>query len=161
MEAPPVEKEQEKSVQNNSFRRKLLQVQYEEEYLQALISIKEKYFFSNYRIMRVEGPDMKEAMQDDFRQWYMEHKRAHGVFPEFPSEEVWQQSGFKFSQAEAIAQTLLEAATSKEEKPETPSKKTPDKKEKKGAKEDEIVEDPSTKLTFDDSIYLEAMKKEY
>jgi IQ and AAA domain-containing protein len=90
MEAPAKEKAEEKTSVANNGRRKLLQVQYEEDYLQALISTKEK-------ILRVEGPDMKEAMQDDFRQWYMEHKRANGIFPEFPKEEVWQLPGFKFS----------------------------------------------------------------
>lgn len=40
---------------------------------------------------------MKEAIQDDFRQWYMEYKRVNGSFPEFPEESVWRQTAFKFS----------------------------------------------------------------
>jgi hypothetical protein len=39
---------------------------------------------------------MKEAIQDSFRQWYMEHKRIFGKFPEFPPDEVWQKPGFQF-----------------------------------------------------------------
>ena len=46
--------------------------------------------------MKIEGPDMKESIQDSFRQWYMEHKRIFGKFPEFPEDEVWQKSGFAF-----------------------------------------------------------------
>lgn len=45
----------------------------------------------------MEGTDMKEAIQDDFRQWYMEYKRINGKFPTFPTEEEWQQPNFKFS----------------------------------------------------------------
>lgn len=56
---------------------------------------------------------MKEAMQDDFRQWYMEHKRSHGVFPEFPKEEVWQHSGFKFTSLDN-ATNLVETTAVKE-----------------------------------------------
>ena len=46
--------------------------------------------------MKIEGPDIKETIQDSFRQWYMEHKRIHGKFPEFPEDEVWQKPGFQF-----------------------------------------------------------------
>jgi hypothetical protein len=49
------------------------------------------------RILRMEGTDMKEAIQDDFRQWYMEYKRINGKFPAFPMEEEWQQPNFRFS----------------------------------------------------------------
>lgn len=77
-----------KSVENRN-RRKIVQKTHEEEYQSALQSTKEK-------IAKVEGPDMKESMQDSFRQWYMDHKRSTGKFPEFPDDEVWQQPGFKF-----------------------------------------------------------------
>ena len=46
--------------------------------------------------MKIEGPDIKESIQDSFRQWYMEHKRIFGKFPEFPQDEVWQEASFKF-----------------------------------------------------------------
>ena len=46
--------------------------------------------------MKIEGPDIKETMQDSFRQWYMEHKRIFGKFPDFPDDEIWQKDGFKF-----------------------------------------------------------------
>ena len=39
---------------------------------------------------------MKEAIQDSFRQWYMEHKRINGKFPDFPDDEIWQKQGFQF-----------------------------------------------------------------
>ncbi|KAJ3219263.1 Dynein regulatory complex protein 11 [Dinochytrium kinnereticum] len=48
-------------------------------------------------ITKVEGPDMKESMQDNFRQWYMEYRKIHGKFPEFPPDRLWQQPKFQFS----------------------------------------------------------------
>lgn len=39
---------------------------------------------------------MKEALQDSFRQWYMEYKRINNKFPDFPADEVWQNPSFKF-----------------------------------------------------------------
>jgi hypothetical protein len=43
---------------------------------------------------------MKEGIQDSFRQWYMESKRTEGKLPDFPADEVWQQSDFSFSNQE-------------------------------------------------------------
>ncbi|KAJ3092088.1 Dynein regulatory complex protein 11 [Quaeritorhiza haematococci] len=60
--------------ETNRQRRKVVQQTHEEEYQHALVNTKEK-------IMKVEGPDMKETMQDTFRQWYMEFKRIHGKYP--------------------------------------------------------------------------------
>ncbi|KAJ3192126.1 Dynein regulatory complex protein 11 [Irineochytrium annulatum] len=77
----------------NRARRKVIQLQHEEEYQAALVNTKEK-------ITKVEGPDMKEAIQDSFRQWYMEYRRVNGKFPEFPADRAWQQSGFQFSMSE-------------------------------------------------------------
>lgn len=92
-----VKNDQTKKAESNRARRKVLQQQYEEDYQQALINIKEKYYFILiYRIMKIEGPDMKESIQDSFRLWYMEHKRIYGKFPEFPEDEVWKQAGFHF-----------------------------------------------------------------
>ena len=47
--------------------------------------------------MKIEGPAMKEAIQDSFRNWYMEFKRVNGKLPEFPEEDVWKVDGFQFS----------------------------------------------------------------
>ena len=46
--------------------------------------------------MKVEGPEIREGMQDNFRQWYMEHKKTHGKFPDFPTEEKWNTPEFSF-----------------------------------------------------------------
>ncbi|KAJ3375689.1 Dynein regulatory complex protein 11 [Allomyces arbusculus] len=76
----------------NMRRRKDIQKQHEEEFQQALVSVKDK-------IRKVEGPDIKESYQDAFRQWYMDFKREAGKFPDFPPDEQWKLPGFAFGQA--------------------------------------------------------------
>lgn len=69
------------------------------------------------RITKVEGPDMKESIQDSFRQWYMEHKRIFGKFPEFPEDETWQKPGFQFvAPVEGQAAAAEEPKADKEDK---------------------------------------------
>ncbi|KAI9222215.1 hypothetical protein BC828DRAFT_378962 [Blastocladiella britannica] len=87
----------------NAKQRKERQAQHEEEYQQALITIKDK-------IRKVEGPDMKESYQDAFRQWYMDAKREQGKFPDFPTDEEWKLASFKFGQS--LAAGNADAATS-------------------------------------------------
>ncbi|KAJ3270956.1 Dynein regulatory complex protein 11 [Terramyces sp. JEL0728] len=140
----------------NRNRRKLLQIQYEEDYLQALITTKDK-------ILRMEGPDMKEAIQDDFRQWYMEYKRINGKFPEFPTQENWEKPDFKFVvEKEPDAAPEAEKADGKDSKKKGDKKadKKADKKEKKAdnkkgkGAQDEDEEDPTLRFKYGDSANL-------
>ncbi|ORZ39517.1 hypothetical protein BCR44DRAFT_74550 [Catenaria anguillulae PL171] len=118
--------------QFNIKRRKDIQVQHEEEYQQALISIKEK-------IRKVEGPDMKESYQDAFRQWYMDSKREQGKFPDFPPDEEWKLPDFKFGQkppelagAAADANAATAGSDAKGSKSGSAGKKKPDAAAAKG-----------------------------
>ena len=45
--------------------RRITQEMHEQEYQQALITVKDK-------IRETEGPDMKEVMMDQIRQWFIE-----------------------------------------------------------------------------------------
>ena len=49
--------------------RRVTQEMHEQEYQQALVTIKDK-------IAETEGPDMKETMQDQIRQWFIECRYA-------------------------------------------------------------------------------------
>ncbi|KAJ3321919.1 Dynein regulatory complex protein 11 [Boothiomyces sp. JEL0866] len=154
MEKPDVTAKSDPSAvaKGNRSRRKLLQIQYEEDYLQALITTKDK-------ILRMEGPDMKEAIQDDFRQWYMEYKRINGKFPEFPTQEMWEKPDFKFT-VEKEPEEVPEAdkadggkdGKKKGAEKKTEKEKKPDKKGK-GAQEEE-EEDPTLRFKYGDSTYL-------
>uniref|UniRef100_A0A8C4YAK9 IQ motif containing with AAA domain 1 like n=1 Tax=Gopherus evgoodei TaxID=1825980 RepID=A0A8C4YAK9_9SAUR len=61
--------------------RHLRQADYEAEYQQALVSIREGLY-------EVEGPDMREEMKEQLRQWFIECHDLTGRFPEFPDEEI-------------------------------------------------------------------------
>lgn len=52
----------------------------EKEYQQGLVSIKEK-------IRQGEGPDMKERMISQIRQWFLECRDVTGKFPDYPDED--------------------------------------------------------------------------
>ena len=52
----------------------------EKEYQQALVSIKEKVRVS-------EGPDIKERMISQIRQWFLECRDVTGKFPDYPDED--------------------------------------------------------------------------
>jgi hypothetical protein len=129
MDMAPVDPKTDQNVKQktNRDRRKVLQQQFEDDYLQALVATKEK-------ILRMEGPDIKEAIQDDFRQWYMEYKRINGKFPEFPAEEDWKKPDFKFTVEEKKQEVepVAEKDKKAEKKPEKKAEKKPEKGKKKG-----------------------------
>ncbi|CAH8626047.1 unnamed protein product [Dicrocoelium dendriticum] len=60
--------------------RRMTQSIFEQEYQEALIKVKEK-------IRDSEGPDMRETIQDQIRQWFVECRDATGRFPDYPDED--------------------------------------------------------------------------
>merc|ERR1712147_454673 len=70
--------EDELEVQRDARRK--VQQENEREYQKALVTIKEK-------LKDVEGPEMRESMRDQIRQWFIESRDATGKFPEYPTEE--------------------------------------------------------------------------
>eukprot|EP01116_Phalansterium_solitarium_P018485 TRINITY_DN4902_c0_g1_i1.p1 TRINITY_DN4902_c0_g1~~TRINITY_DN4902_c0_g1_i1.p1 ORF type:complete len:633 (+),score=286.29 TRINITY_DN4902_c0_g1_i1:138-2036(+) len=67
-------------LEHTRTRRKLIQNQNEQDYLQQLTVIKQK-------LHDYEGPDIKEHLQDEIRQWFMMHKEQTGKFPSYPTDE--------------------------------------------------------------------------
>uniref|UniRef100_A0A8C6XYW1 IQ motif containing with AAA domain 1 n=1 Tax=Naja naja TaxID=35670 RepID=A0A8C6XYW1_NAJNA len=57
-----------------------IQEKYESDFQKALVSIKE-------RVKEIEGPDIKETLQDQIRQWFIECRHITGRFPDYPDEE--------------------------------------------------------------------------
>ncbi|KAJ3318253.1 Dynein regulatory complex protein 11 [Blyttiomyces sp. JEL0837] len=156
----------------NRSRRKVVQTQHEEEYQASLVNTKEK-------IAKVEGPDMKESLQDSFRQWYMEFKRINGKFPEFPPDKLWQQPGFQFSIGEDGKDLSGAGLDTNNEPPKTADDgasssgkksaksagkgdKGKDKGKGKGSakKGKDDQEDDEPKFKFDDSSHLTTIKQE-
>ncbi|XP_029394863.1 dynein regulatory complex protein 11 isoform X5 [Mus pahari] len=57
-----------------------VQLKHEQNYQEALVNIKED-------LKMLEGPDIKENLQDQIRQWFIECRNLTGTFPDYPNEE--------------------------------------------------------------------------
>ncbi|XP_058257869.1 dynein regulatory complex protein 11 isoform X2 [Hemibagrus wyckioides] len=105
-----------------------MQDQHEAEYQQALITIKE-----SVRLM--DGPDIKETLQDQIRQWFLECRDATGKFPDFPSsDDGGSASIFAQKTPEEVAAELAAKQQEKEKKKNSKGKK--DKNAEKDKKKD-------------------------
>lgn len=82
MKSPPPPKSQKNTnvylSKKIEEKRHQVQQQHEKEFQEALVAVKD-------RLRDVEGPDMRERMQDQIRQWMIEVRDATGKFPEYPS----------------------------------------------------------------------------
>ncbi|KAM6963282.1 dynein regulatory complex protein 11 [Aplochiton taeniatus] len=128
------------ATQANEARRRVKQAEYEEDYQKAIIAVTDK-------LREIEGPDMRETMKDQIRQWFIECHDATGSFPDYPEEE---DGGSSIIFAEKTPQQLREELAAKEE--DDPGKKAKGKEEKKekGKKEKgkggEEEEEPGLKM---------------
>ncbi|XP_053873657.1 IQ and AAA domain-containing protein 1-like [Malaclemys terrapin pileata] len=108
--------------------RRLRQADYEAEYQQALVSIREGLY-------EVEGPDMREEMKEQLRQWFIECHDLTGHFPEFPDEEIGGSSilfAEKTPEQVKAELDLLEAEGQKKKDKKKDKEKTKEGKQKKG-----------------------------
>uniref|UniRef100_H2YYL1 IQ motif containing with AAA domain 1 n=1 Tax=Ciona savignyi TaxID=51511 RepID=H2YYL1_CIOSA len=112
--------------------RRITQEENEVEYQQALVTIKEK-------IRQVEGPDIKETMQDQIRQWFIECRDATGKFPDYPDEEDGGSSLL-------FKEKTPEEATELKEKEEEKGKKKGKKGKKSGKKSGKKKKGKNSKL---------------
>nr|XP_015209578.1 PREDICTED: IQ and AAA domain-containing protein 1-like isoform X3 [Lepisosteus oculatus] len=108
-----------KTAQVTEGQRRQKQEEHEEEFQKTRITIKDK-------LRDVEGPDMKETMKDQIRQWFIECHDATGSFPDYPEDE---DGGSALIFAEKTPQQLIEELAAKEE--EEANKKTKGKDDKK------------------------------
>lgn len=99
-------------------------------YQNALVSIKET-------LRAVEGPDMKERMQDQIRDWYISNKEQLGKFPEYPSQEDAGSLSIDFRKktAEEVQAEIDAKAEAKGKKGKGKGKGKGKKEEKKGKKD--------------------------
>uniref|UniRef100_A0A8C0NVB6 IQ motif containing with AAA domain 1 n=2 Tax=Canis lupus familiaris TaxID=9615 RepID=A0A8C0NVB6_CANLF len=57
-----------------------MQIKHETNYKEALVTIKDD-------LKLLEGPDIKENLQDQIRHWFIECRNLTGMFPEYPNVE--------------------------------------------------------------------------
>ncbi|XP_067250755.1 dynein regulatory complex protein 11 [Chanodichthys erythropterus] len=141
----------ELAAQNNKANRRTRQDEHEDDYQKSIGSV-------IYQLREVEGPEMKETMKDQIRQWFIECRDATGSFPDYPEEE---DGGSALIFAEKTPEELAEELAAKEE--EDANKKPKGKEEikekgKKGKIEDE-EEEPGLKML--PSAYLADLEKEH
>uniref|UniRef100_A0A674DE24 IQ motif containing with AAA domain 1 n=1 Tax=Salmo trutta TaxID=8032 RepID=A0A674DE24_SALTR len=104
--------------------RRLVQEENEAEYQRALVSIKES-------VRTVDGPDLRETLQEQIRQWFIECRDATGKFPDFPNAEDGGSTAI-FAQ-KTPDQVAAELAAKEEEKEK--KRKDNTNKDKKGGKD--------------------------
>ncbi|KAL1273093.1 hypothetical protein QQF64_028955 [Cirrhinus molitorella] len=106
-------------------RRHCVQEEHEAEYQRALVNIKEA-------VQSVDGPDIKESLQEQIRQWFIECRDATGKFPDFPSPE---DGGSASIFAQKTPEQVAAEFAAKEEEREK-KKKSKGEKDKKGKKKE-------------------------
>ncbi|XP_077011650.1 dynein regulatory complex protein 11 isoform X2 [Tamandua tetradactyla] len=131
-----------------------LQFKHEESYREAVVTIKDA-------LKAAEGPDIKESLQDQIRQWFIECRNLTGTFPDFPNVEEGG-SAIIFSNktpqqviADIIASQDEEDKTKKNKKKK--GKKAKKEKEKKVTKEKSKEEDKEWRMA--PSLFLDEMEE--
>ncbi|XP_069926102.1 dynein regulatory complex protein 11 [Oryctolagus cuniculus] len=99
-----------------------VQRQHEEEYREAMVTIKND-------LKAIEGPDMKESLQDQIRHWFIECRNLTGTFPDYPTEE---EGGSAVIFSNKTPQQVIDDIIASQEEEEKNKKK---KKEKEKEKE--------------------------
>ncbi|XP_078100268.1 dynein regulatory complex protein 11-like [Sander vitreus] len=101
----------------------LIQDQEEEEYRRAHLRLKRS-------LLDVEGTEIRETLQDQIRQWFLECRGVTGKFPEFPDGEDGGSASL-FSQ-KTPEQVSVELAAREEERQKRKERKKEREKEKTG-----------------------------
>ncbi|XP_043549006.1 dynein regulatory complex protein 11 isoform X3 [Chiloscyllium plagiosum] len=121
--------------QKTVLQRHVVQEVHEVEYQEALITLKEQ-------VRAVEGMDIKETLQDQIRQWFIECRNTTGRFPNFPDAEKGGSAAiFATKTPEEVLQEFVTQGEKKKKKKEKKDKNEKKKKKKKGKANKEEEED--------------------
>ncbi|XP_057212468.1 dynein regulatory complex protein 11 [Triplophysa rosa] len=139
------------ATQNNEANRRLRQEEHEDDYHKSISSV-------IYQIREVEGPEMKETMKDQIRQWFIECRDATGSFPDYPEEE---DGGSALIFAEKTPEQLAEELAAKEEddgnKRQKGKEETKDKEKRNKGRVEEEEEEPGLRML--PSAFLNDLEK--
>ncbi|XP_065103972.1 dynein regulatory complex protein 11 [Paramisgurnus dabryanus] len=138
-------------VQNNEANRRIRQEDHEEDYQKSIGSV-------IYQLREVEGPEIKEAMKDQIRQWFLECRDATGSFPDYPEEE---DGGSALLFADKTPEQLAEELAAKEEEDANKKQKGKEEVKEKGKKNKGKVQDEEEEpgLKMLPSAYLEDLER--
>ncbi|XP_004262606.1 dynein regulatory complex protein 11 [Orcinus orca] len=132
-----------------------VQVKHEEEYRDALVTIKDD-------LKLIEGPDIKENLQDEIRRWFIECRNLTGTFPNYPTEE---EGGSAIIFSNKTRQQVIEDIIASQEEEEKTKKKKGEEKPKKGKKGKEKKEtkeknkDKGEGWQMSPSVFLHTMQE--
>ncbi|XP_048664752.1 dynein regulatory complex protein 11 isoform X6 [Marmota marmota marmota] len=119
-----------------SLLRSAVQLRHEEGYREALVTIKND-------LQQTEGPDIKESLRDQIRQWFIECRNLTGSFPEYPSVE---DGGSAMIFSHKTPEQVIEDIVASQEEEEKNKKKKKGKKAKKEEKKKVVKEKPKVKV---------------
>ncbi|XP_051007538.1 IQ and AAA domain-containing protein 1-like [Acomys russatus] len=123
--------------------RRVRQVEKEEEFQTAIGKTHDS-------LMETEGPDMKEKMKDQIRQWFIECHALTGRFPDYPDEALGGSYLIFADRTPEQVRTELEAQAQENKKKEQEKNKEKEKekkeKKKKKAKDEKAKKEPE--VTF-------------
>ncbi|XP_045414660.1 dynein regulatory complex protein 11 isoform X1 [Lemur catta] len=138
--------------------REELQIKHEENYKEALVTIKDN-------LKLTEGPDIKESLQDQIRHWFIECRNLTGTFPDYPDEE---EGGSAIIFSNKTPQQVIDEIIANQEEEEKSRKKKKEKgkkpnkatkeKERKVTKEKSKEEEVEWKMS--PSVFLHTMEEE-
>ncbi|XP_019483866.1 PREDICTED: IQ and AAA domain-containing protein 1 [Hipposideros armiger] len=99
-----------------------MQLKHEEHYREALVTIKGD-------LKLIEGPDIKENLQDQIRRWFIECRNLTGAFPDYPDVE---EGGSAIIFSNKTPQQVIDDIIAHQEDEEKNKRKKKEKKAKKG-----------------------------
>ncbi|XP_068822107.1 dynein regulatory complex protein 11 [Capricornis sumatraensis] len=138
-----------------SHLRNNVQIKHEEEYRDALVTIKDD-------LKLTEGPDIKENLQDQIRHWFIECRNLTGTFPDYPNEE---EGGSAIIFSNKTPQQVIDDIIASQDEEEKTKKKKKEKKQKKVKKEKETKETKGKNKEEDEmwkmspSVFLHTMEE--
>ncbi|XP_046295697.1 dynein regulatory complex protein 11 isoform X9 [Marmota monax] len=135
-----------------SLLRSAVQLRHEEGYREALVTIKND-------LQQTEGPDIKESLRDQIRQWFIECRNLTGSFPEYPSVE---DGGSAMIFSHKTPEQVIEDIVAGQEEEEKNKKKKKGKKAKKEENKKVVKEKPKEEeeeWKMSRSAFLPSMKE--
>ncbi|XP_036029377.1 dynein regulatory complex protein 11 [Onychomys torridus] len=138
-----------------------VQLKHEQNYKEALVNIKEEL-----RLM--EGPDIKEHLQDQIRQWFIECRNLTGTFPDYPNvEEGGSAIIFSNKTPEQVIEDILAnqeeeeklKKKKKKEEKESKPKKGKKSKEKKSNLKEKVVKEEDEEWKMSPSLFLQLLEE--
>ncbi|XP_074171682.1 dynein regulatory complex protein 11 isoform X2 [Rhinolophus sinicus] len=129
-----------------------VQMKHEEDYREALVTIKDD-------LKLIEGPYIKENLQDQIRHWFIECRNLTGTFPDYPDVE---EGGSAIVFSNKTPQQVIDDIMANQEEEEKNKKKKKEKKakkekRKKQTKEKNKEEDKGWKMS--PSVFLHTMEE--